>query len=106
MADHVLASARWFAPVFKPRVYEDENEWRMFFFRDSAVTDPADGRRYIELPDTPVGAICLGPECPYPVEDFQLALAGAGYTGASIDQRLIEGHFPLASRWNALRLTR
>jgi hypothetical protein len=63
----------WFAPAFKPSVWQDEKEWRFIFARPPDVHRTlSDGRTYIELPLTvtaenpyPITAICGGPDCDY-----------------------------------------
>jgi len=59
----------WFGPIFKHKVWSDEQEWRVVYIRPSQHhKQRSDGRPYIEIPvpedgRLPIGAVCAGPNC-------------------------------------------
>ncbi len=79
LAGHFLDTARWFAPVFKPRVYADENEWRIVFLRTDGHLRDERQRHYIEIVDPPIDAVCLGPACEISNGEFQQGLLASGF---------------------------
>jgi hypothetical protein len=101
-AELFLSQVAWFAPVFKPHVFEAEQEWRFLFVRppnDHKVD--ADGRTFIELPLSPVSgvapirAICAGPHADYDddIVPLQDVLCSNGY-GADFPVHIAAGHSP------------
>jgi hypothetical protein len=57
----------WFATIFKPHVWADEQEWRIVFHRGPEHHKKRDDERsYIDVPPSgsfPIEAICAGPNC-------------------------------------------
>ena len=92
----------WFAPVFKPRVWEDEKEWRFVFTRPQCDHKTIEGGKHcIELPLRPsdeasfgpLTAICAGPNCDYEADilPLQAVLVSKGYD-PSFAIHLARGH--------------
>ena len=62
-----LWNISYFAAVFKPHSWADEQEWRLIFMNPLAeVKQREDGNSFIEVPKTerlPIEAVCAGPNC-------------------------------------------
>src|SRR5260370_37829628 len=80
----------WFAPAFKPEVWQAEKEWRFIFVRPPADHKKLPGGRVcVELPLTPptainprpFTAICGGPDCDFEddILPLQKVLYDKGY---------------------------
>ncbi len=76
-----LRDVGFYAPVFKPKVWSDEREWRYVFRRNEGVCCDVGGRRYIEIPKPPIDAVCLGPKNPLSQEQAEEQLRAAGFEG-------------------------
>lgn len=85
-----LHNISYFAPAFKPSVWQDEKEWRFVFLRQPLEHKTLqDHRTFVELPLTlpeanqpsPIVAICAGPDCDYEdsVVPVQRMLLERGY---------------------------
>lgn len=63
-----LWNISYFAALFKPHSWADEQEWRMIFVNPSTeVKQRENGNSFIEVPKTerlPIVAVCAGPNCP------------------------------------------
>ncbi len=82
----------WFGPIFKHKVWADEQEWRVVYIRPPQHQKPrADGRMYVEIPSPedgqlPIAAICAGPDCDYEnsVRPLQALMRTSGYGAVAV----------------------
>jgi hypothetical protein len=89
-----LRNIAWFAPMFKPQIWADEDEWRLVFMREKRhhKTDEH-GRLYVDVPGLddsvaklPIRAICAGPHCGYQesILPLQTLMKGSTYQDVPI----------------------
>lgn len=89
IADRFLDDISWFAPIFKPAVFHDEDEFRLIFRRFEGVqVDEGKRRHFVPFPikiddgqsnTEPIRAICAGVSCnEQAIMDLQVELHSAG----------------------------
>lgn len=84
--------AIWFAPMFKAKVWSDENEWRLVRVVDPAHRrERAPGKYYVEAPDPTtgkleLGGVSLGPnnQSAETIQRVRDALKASGYDPQSV----------------------
>jgi hypothetical protein len=82
----------WFGPMFKARVWSDENEWRLVRIADHLERkERTKGRYYVEAPaqeagKLELGAVCLGPnnQSQEGVQRVRVALSAADYGSINV----------------------
>lgn len=84
--------AVWFAPMFKAKVWSDEQEWRLVrIVEDDDRLQRPDGKYYVEGPSSKtgrleIGGISLGPnnQSPEAIQRVRSVLAEAGYGATTV----------------------